>query len=45
MSKFGALPGEMIAMTDLSDHEADLGDHDQPIQLIATDRSGRPPWA
>ena len=29
----------VITMTDLRDHDADLGDHDRPILVIAMDRS------
>jgi len=29
-----------IAMTDLPDHDPDLGDHDRPISAITMDRSG-----
>jgi hypothetical protein len=32
-------------MTDLPDHDPDLGDHDQPIFVITMDRSGRSQWA
>jgi len=27
-------------MTDLGDHDADVGDHDRPIRVITMDRSG-----